>query len=706
MKCDDGGLVGGSGRRRGGGGGSSSSESDDRMSLAKPKFKTNSESKSPIFITPSDERQIVFEGDSIRMSCRVQSKSANIEWFVNGKSVYELRRTSNVTETKSTNAGFKESLLTVNRLRELHSGEWRCTVGQAPADRQQRTKAVSVLVIAGANTKLCNPQVSETPRGTYHWNVALGGDTLEQPCEEVPTQTGGGRGGRAHAFHFCRPNGEWAAVVNTSQCAYTSQFTDTLHRFATMNTSFDSGTLLDSAKHFLKHTSDPATFKDPMDLVYFSMAVENYLPYLNRLRRQDRLDRNDQSVGRYMIDMITNVLGVDPDLMAKAQRRGVAGKRLLDVLENITAIVPNFGYQTELLVIEGHSPSPYDGLTCTWYSTDTPTMVTEYQRFEPKRVFHCSQTGGGGGGKRPGPPSNKGSKQILASVEIPLTLYQQIQRRGGVGAGGRTRGELTIAAFANATLFPVQPSNGPGDPAGLYEEMDTLVIGAVLGGAGQFGNFNLTEDPINVIIRGSDVISTVLLNPMEGGGRVVEPVWWDQYANGGLGQWVPDFCTLRSARLSAVWFSCTRLGYYAYRIRQRSDASSAHGGYINKHKIDFGYRPHHPIVYASSVLCALLLALCVVAYSLCYSFITISRKLQHSLLNLWLCFGWILFLFVTGMHQTEHQMTCRFVGLFVHFLTLSSLLWIMCAVHIVYTKVSGSASTATRNSPPQGGRSR
>ena len=547
---------------------------------------------------------------------------------------------SNLTVTNlSYNRGYDESILTVRGLTELHSGDWKCTVGL------ERSKSVSVLVITSA-TKLCRPFVSETSRGTYKWSVALGGYTLKQPCERLPQ---GSRSG--YAYHFCRMSGQWAANVNTTQCAYTSEVTDTLYKFATMNTSFDSRTLLESAKHFLNYTGSTETFKDPMDVVYFSMAVENYMPYLTRL--------NDPSVGHYMMDMIANVLGVDNVLMSRAQRRGVAGRRLLEVIENVTAVVPTFRHHTEKLAVERFLPTPYDGLTCTWYSTDTPNMVTEYQRFQPKRVFHCSQT-------NKTLPSK--GKLILASVVVPVTLYQQIQRRSDPTYP--VTSHLTFAAFGNATLFPSQP-NMPSD----YDDVDTFVVGAALSGTS--GHFNLTE-PVYVVIRGSDEATQ---DPIA---RRVQPVWWDAYANSGLGGWTPDPCQLISARANLVWFSCSRLGYYGYRVQKARHSNY----YINKHKIDFGYRPHHPIVYAASVICALLITVCIVVYALCHAFITMSRKLQHALVNVWFCFCWILFLFVTGMHQTEHQLTCRFVGLLVHFLTLSSLLWILVGAHIVYTKVT------------------
>ena len=114
-----------------------------------------------------------------------------------------------------------------------------------------------------------------TSRGDYTFGTAIGGHTVQQPCEKIAE-------GRLFGFAYllCRESGEWAATVNTSQCAYTSTVTDTLHKFAAMNMTFTPRTLMESARQFLNFTADPAVFKDEMDLVYFSHAVENYLPYL------------------------------------------------------------------------------------------------------------------------------------------------------------------------------------------------------------------------------------------------------------------------------------------------------------------------------------------------------------------------------------------------------------------------------------------
>ena len=56
-----------------------------------------------------------------------------------------------------------------------------------------------------------------------------------------------------------------------------------------------------------------------MDVVYFSQAVENYMPYLDQSLFGGR--GSDVNVGRYMIDMIANILGVPPNLMALGNLR-------------------------------------------------------------------------------------------------------------------------------------------------------------------------------------------------------------------------------------------------------------------------------------------------------------------------------------------------------------------------------------------------
>ena len=175
-------------------------------------------------------------------------------------------------------------------------------------------------------------------------------------------------------------------------------------------------------------------------------------------------------------------------------------------MENITSAVPNFKHQSVdgALAIESFKPSPshFDGLTCTWYSTDTPAMTVPEirQRFTPKRVFHCAQ-------------SNKTlpseGKKILASLVVPITLFQQLKRTRtaenlDLASRRSSPVHLTFATYSNASLFPsntgkvIQQKENIISNSMNEHHVETFVIGATLEGV---GNFNLTEEPVYVVIR-------------------------------------------------------------------------------------------------------------------------------------------------------------------------------------------------------------
>ena len=102
--------------------------------------------------------------------------------------------------------------------------------------------------------------------------------------------------------------------------------------------------------------------------------------------------------------------------------------------------------------------------------------------------------------------------------------------------------------------------------------------------------------------------------------------------------------------------------------------------YVNGH--------HHPIVHIASAVSGFLLLSCIIIYGTCYQAIHSSRTLKHSLPNICTCFIWLLLFFTAGMHQTQHRPSCRSVGLISQFLSISSILWILISVHVVYKKSS------------------
>ena len=123
--------------------------------------------------------------------------------------------------------------------------------------------------------------------------------------------------------------------------------------------------------------------------------------------------------------------------MSQAQKHGLAGRRLLNVMENITSrAVPSFRHGLDSsLAMETFSIKPlerFDGISCSWY------VNGDTRPYSRKRVFHCIQSN-----------STQAVKQLLVSVVIPASLFNQIDYQL-IGVATR----IMFAAFDNSSLFP------------------------------------------------------------------------------------------------------------------------------------------------------------------------------------------------------------------------------------------------------------
>lgn len=562
-------------------------------------------------LSPSNP-QMVVEGDELSFHCQLEQSVSNPIWLVNNNPLASDSRRIQITSASG------HSVLTISKLETAFKGAVICQSSDDPTHRA----SVDVMVLP-QNVPVCNPITLTTSHGEYKWGSAIAGATVEQNCHR-------GSRGKSVVSLQCRQTGEWSASANvSSSCAYTSQVTETLHKFATMNTSFTRATLLDSAKHFLNYTSNPNLFENPLDVVYFSQAVENYLPYLVP-------DSND--VGHYMMDFINNILAVSPRLLHKAQKNGMACRRLLSVMDNITAIVvPAFRHHYDTLAMETFvlpQHRRFDGISCAWYE-NSEHYINPYS---PRRVFHCIQ-----GNKSAISPD----KKLLASLTAPHTLLKE-----HFFTDETLR--LMFVAFDNASLFPTP-----------NEMKMSQVIGVKLQGGKR--NINLTQ-PVTVIIEDADP------------NQQVTPVVWDEYANGGQGSWKSSPCQMitRSKHTRSVTFSCTRLGFFglSYGIPLISDDAQ-----VSKW--------HHPILYVGGCISALLLMLTIVIFASRTPTIGMAKELKHSYVNIWFNALLLIYLFIMGIYQVNYEVTCRLVAFTLHFFIISSLLWILIGVYVIYSKVSG-----------------
>jgi hypothetical protein len=373
-----------------------------------------------------------------------------------------------------------------------------------------------------------------------------------------------------------------------------------------------------------------------MDLVYFSRAVENYLPYI----------ASGGDLGHYIMSMVENAMDARPDLLSQAQGKDAACSRLQKVAVNVTSVLPAFQHHTNKLAVEGYDikPQSFDGVTCTWYSSGVEKAA--YQRFAPKRVFHCSQTNN---------TLPSGGKVVLASVSVPKSIHAHVR--------GPARLPLVFAVFANASLFPSTTLD--------FNVVNSTVIGVTYAGAEGIGH-NLT-DSISVVIRAAEPFEHALPP-----GAVV-PVWWDAAGRGGLGAWRPQPCQLISAKSSLIWFSCNQIGFFSYYTTHQA-LYSQHGKGT--------FRFHHPVIYVGAIIGIVLISASIITYCISFSSIMMVKELKHSLLNIWIAQVLLIFLFASGIHQTEHEFTCKSVGIFSHYLTLCNLIWLVISMHVVHRKAN------------------
>ena len=122
-------------------------------------------------------------------------------------------------------------------------------------------------------------------------------------------------------------------------------------------------------------------------------------------------------------------------------------------------------------------------------------------------------------------------------------------------------------------------------------------------------------------------------------------------ANGGFGAWRSDFSQTSSQSSRFVKFTCSRIGYFGLQYEENR-ANEA---------VIFNSKWHHPVLYAGTCVLFLLLLPAVVIFAAKMPVLEMANDLKHTLINLWISFGLLIYLFVMGIYQFNHEVTCRIV---------------------------------------------
>lgn len=80
-----------------------------------------------------------------------------------------------------------------------------------------------------------------------------------------------------------------------------------------------------------------------------------------------------------------------------------------------------------------------------------------------------------------------------------------------------------------------------------------------------------------------------------------------------------------------------------------------------------------------------------------------GKKTKHALINTWIAIGLLCFMYTLGIYQTEDVKLCQILGLLIHYLSLSCLLWMCVSASNMYkwvTKTHNPVRTPEDDIPP------
>ncbi|XP_065170512.1 LOW QUALITY PROTEIN: adhesion G protein-coupled receptor A3 [Atheta coriaria] len=592
----------------------------------------------PIVDLTPDHSQVVFEGDSLRLNCRAPSMPE--EYYKNEENEESHDRVEWLWLEKNARHYFNDVTIdnrfladdglidSLLTIRRLNRNHSGVWNCHLITRNGNYTKGITVMVISD-ETVYCPIILTSNNKGTYTWPRTVVNHTVTLNCESLQ-QTSDVY--EQKASYSCSPTG-WVNL-NTSKCPYTSETTKILEQFAKVNLTLAKGSILESAKH-LRNTSDIKLMRDVMDLVFATRTIYNYLDHL----------QVDGELGPLLLDIINGFMELDESFIREAQREDNSCGKLIRAVEKIT----NYTLPQQLQkshIILGQFPvrrETFTGLTCTWYLNGVGGRSD--------KIFHCvTQT------------HNKSNamiaqnKVIEASIEVPSNIFYQLQEVDIMLSAGNVR----VGMYDDARFFPLA--------GGDRERIISAVVGVKLDNL----LVNLTH-PIYIMLKPLESYSYDLTPPT--------PVWWNPSLNLGRGAWTSQGCQIRHELEDNLVFTCDHLGYYALL----QDTSHVH---IVPPGAKFRFS--HPAIYVGSLVLFICLFLCIVSYAFSYSAIQMPKKAKHSVINLWLSITLLCFIYVFGIYQTEDVRLCQIIGLILHYLSLSSLLWMCVAVNSMYKRLKRS----------------
>ncbi|XP_061192775.1 adhesion G protein-coupled receptor A3-like [Saccostrea echinata] len=458
------------------------------------------------------------------------------------------------------------------------------------------------ILVISNNAATCHSKTSKTKKGVYKWPRTVAGVISDQPCKR----------GRGRATHRCSESSQWEKL-NVNQCEYLEDLTRKLEAYAHLkNKPMNQSQFTRIADDLMRIISVSENLKDLTHLILSAQIVENLA--------KNFPEKNQVAV---MLKLVSTLMKEGSTKLQKAQLQDRTCSRLIDAIEEIPKHV-NVSDYTENIVMEtmNQGIEEFQGVTCMAYS----------------QIFSCqhryiNQT--------------IAEENLLGTVHLPSTLYNTSE--GSVQNSTNTA-RLQFILYRNAQLFPSLTLIHDDPQIGTKT---VSVVSAIL---------SVNSSP--VVVNLSNPIT--LTFKVKATSENLLAVYWDSEANGGLGDWKTDGCSIKGIVQNYTTVQCQHLSIFA--VIETSPGTEAFSLKM--------FQLMHVAVYVGSCVCLLCLMAVIITYVSCFRFINVPNKMKHSVINISVCVLLLIIGFTMGVKRTDHLLACQIIGISMHYLTLCAIFWI------------------------------
>uniref|UniRef100_A0A8C7URW1 Adhesion G protein-coupled receptor A2 n=1 Tax=Oncorhynchus mykiss TaxID=8022 RepID=A0A8C7URW1_ONCMY len=589
------------------------------------------------------QRQVVFKGDRMPFHCTASlvDKITAMHWRHNGQLV-----TSDPEQGISLEASvvhdctFITSELILSNVHVEASGEWECVVATG---RGNTSRSVEIVVLENS-ASFCPEERVTNNRGEFKWQKTLAGITSYQFCLQLryPSLSMGGGVVQKQASRYCDRSGSWEEG-DYDNCLYTNDITRVLHTFILMPINASNAATL--ARQVRTYTVEASGFTDTMDVMYVAQMMEKFMEYIRPLRELSEM----------LVDMGSNLMQVDDQILAHAQREKRACSSIVHSLETLAwpqlhSHAQDLSMISRNIVMEAHliRPAHFTGMSCTAYQRRETLlgnlgMEGAEPTHEQQLRFRCT-TGTHNTSLNNFPMKNA---VALASVVLPASLFPP---------DAPSDCKLQFVAFRTGRFFPFSGnSNGPGEHVRRHSINSPVVYVGLGEGTGCL----------------AILVSLRHLTP---GSEPVAAHWSLQALLQKQGGWSQEGCQLAHTDSATSTLRCSVLSNYAV-LQEVPDFP---------HSPPMSVRVLHPVVYTCTAILLLCLFTIIITHILHHSSINISRKSWHTLLNTCFHIAMTTAVYTGGITLTSYPMVCQAVGIALHYSSLSTLLWIGVSARVLY----------------------